>query len=72
MSCVRGASILLLALCCNYSVIIYNPVCVGVPRAPDYQCGGGQPASQHPVLVQERTQAMSQSHAHRGALPLPG
>lgn len=51
---------------------MYNAVCVGVPRAPDYQRGGGQPASQHPELVQEGAQAVSQSHAHRGALPLSG
>ena len=51
---------------------MYIPVFVGLPRAPDYQCGGGQPANQHPELVQEGTQAVSQPHAHRGALPLPG
>lgn len=51
---------------------MYNSVRAGIPRAPDYQRGGGQPASQHPELVQEGTQAVSQSHAHRGALPLPG
>lgn len=56
----------------NALVIYNNSAFAGVPRAPDYQCGRSQPASQHSELVQEGAQAVSQSHAHCGALPLPG
>lgn len=44
----------------------------GVPGAADHKCCGGQPAHQHPELVQERPQAMPQSHAHCGTIPMPG
>lgn len=57
----------------SHAIMIYNhSAFAGVPRAPDYQCGRSQPAGQHPELVQEGAQAVSQSHAHCGALPLPG
>lgn len=44
----------------------------GVPGVADHKCCGGQPASEHPELVQERQKAMPQSHTHRGAIPLSG
>lgn len=43
----------------------------GVPRSADHKRGGSQSACQHPELVQEGSEAVPQSRARRGALPLP-
>lgn len=44
----------------------------GVPRATDHKRSRGQPTHQHSQLVQERPEAVPQSHTHRGAVPLSG
>lgn len=44
----------------------------GVPGAANHKCCRGKPAYQYPELVQEWQEALSQPHAHRGAIPLSG
>ncbi len=53
----------------NIKISHFSP---GVPRAADHKCCGGQPAHQHPELVQERPQTVPHSHTHCGAIPMPG